>query len=410
VYATFDGHDRGDYAPYVYVTEDYGQKWRRIDAGLPQGWSVNVITEHPRTENLLFVGNEVGVYVSTDRGEHWTRLKGNLPTVPVDDIAIHPRDNDLLLGTHGRSAWIMADVTPLEALASGAADGPVAVFPTKSTVMWAQKGDWPFYGATYSAPNPPRATPIRYALRDSVEGGVKVVILNSAGQNVRTLDGPGEPGLNEVLWDWRHDRPYEPARGGAGGRGGGRGGGVPQGPVVLPGTYTARVTVGGQTAEAGFDLVAEPRRPMTVADRAARQDILLSLHELAAPLYEAGQAVQRLTGQMDDAKELLEAFEGAPESLTTEAAAIRAELEAIGTGLAEVRGWAGVAGDIQASSTLPTADQRWQVDSAWRALPPLMDRLNALITTRVPAFNEALDAEGVRPDPGNALVVPRRRG
>ncbi|MDX1748095.1 MAG: hypothetical protein R3324_19350, partial [Halobacteriales archaeon] len=93
VYASFDGHRNGDYAPYVYVSEDYGQSWRRIDEGLPHGWSVNVVKEHHRTPNLLFVGNEVGVYVSIDRGASWTRLRGDLPVVPVDDVAIHPRDN-----------------------------------------------------------------------------------------------------------------------------------------------------------------------------------------------------------------------------------------------------------------------------------------------------------------------------
>ena len=107
VYATFDGHRNGDYSAYVYVSENYGEDWSRIDDGLPDGWSVNVITEHHRAENLLFVGNEIGIYVSVDRGEGWTRIKNNFPTVPVDDLVIHPRENDLMVGTHGRSAWIM---------------------------------------------------------------------------------------------------------------------------------------------------------------------------------------------------------------------------------------------------------------------------------------------------------------
>ena len=116
VYATFDGHRNGDYAAYVYASEDYGQNWSQITNGLPDGWSVNVVAEHHRAPNLLFTGNEVGVYVSVDRGRQWTQLKNNLPVVPVDDILIHPRDNDLIVGTHGRSIWIMADVTPFEHL------------------------------------------------------------------------------------------------------------------------------------------------------------------------------------------------------------------------------------------------------------------------------------------------------
>ena len=207
-YATFDGHRNGDFAPYVFVTEDYGQSWRSIAAGLPNGWSVNVITEHHRTPELLFLGNEIGVYMSIDRGEHWTRIKGNLPVVPVDELAIHPRENDLIVGTHGRSAWSLADVTPLEHLSAELLIEAGQLFPQKPVTMWAQKGDWPFYGATYSASNPPRGALIRYYVSDyqnesnpagdSVaqeaeneesapdSGGFSLTIEDAQGQHVRT--------------------------------------------------------------------------------------------------------------------------------------------------------------------------------------------------------------------------------
>lgn len=414
VYATFDGHRNGDYAAYVYVSENYGDSWRRIDAGLPHGWSVNVITEHHRAENLLFVGNEVGVYVSIDRGESWTRLKGDLPVVPVDDIAIHPRENDLILGTHGRSAWIMADIAPLEHLSQSVMAQAGHVFPMKKTIMWAQKGDWPFYGATYSAPNPPRATPIRYWVRDSADDSVSLRITDASGAAVRTLKGPRAAGINEVLWDWRHDAPYTPRQGrgggGGGGGGGGRGGGTPDGPIVMPGTYTVSLTVDGATTSATVEIEADPRRPMTMADRRARQDALNSLHRLAGPLYEATQAAQRLNEQLSAAEELLDDHSNASEALTATLTELQTELEAIRDGLDEARGWAGVAGAIQQSSTLPTEDQLWQVDQAWSVTPGLVERLNVLITRRVPAFNATLDAEGVRPDPGEAVPVPRRGG
>ncbi len=407
VYATFDGHRNGDYSAYVYVTENNGRSWSRIDAGLPHGWSVNVITEHHRAANLLFVGNEIGVYVSIDRGASWARLKGNLPTVPVDDIAIHPRENDLILGTHGRSAWIMDDISPLEHLSRDVMAGAGHVFPMKQTTMWAQKGDWPFYGATYSAPNPPRATRVRYWLRDAVDDGVELAITDAAGGVVRTLEGPGEPGIHEILWDWRHEAPYEVEPGSGGG---GRFGGAPEGPVVMPGTYTVTLALGDERWSAEARIEADPRRPMTMADRRARQDVLMALHALAKPLNDAVTRARHLSGLLDDTEDLLDGHEGAPESLTSEFDAIREELEAIQAGLQEARGWTGVAAGIQGSSTLPTDDQLWQVDTAWEALPPLVERLNVLIATRVPALNAELDAEGVRPDPGEALEVPRRSG
>ncbi len=409
VYASFDGHRNGDYAAYVYVSENYGEDWRRIDGGLPDGWSVNVVIEHHRAPNLLFVGNEIGIFTSIDRGQSWTRLKNNMPTVPVDDLVIHPRENDLIVGTHGRSAWILEDIGPLEHLSQDVMASTAHMFPIKTTVMWAQKGDWPFYGATYSASNPPRATRLRYYVRDEVgdDQDFSVVVTDAAGDHVRSFDGPHDRGINEVLWDWRYDLPYDPPQGGGGGRGG-FGGGAPQGPIVMPGTYTVTVHVDGATSSESVEIQADPRRTMTMADRSARQDVLMSLHDLAAPMNDATEAAQRLNDQLSEAEDLLGDFEGDVADLVAELEAIQSELDEISDGLGEARRWAGVAGAIQGSSTLPTEDQRWQADSAWDAVPPLVERLNLLLTNRVPTFNDSMNAMGVRPHPGEALRVPRR--
>ncbi len=443
VYASFDGHRNADYAAYVYVSEDHGDNWRRITEGLPDGWSVNVVTEHHRAPNLLFVGNEVGVFVSVDRGERWVQLKNNLPVVPVDDILVHPRDNDLLVGTHGRSFWILADVSPLEHLSAETLAEAGRIFPqARETIMWAQRGDWPFAGATYSAPNPPRGTLIRYYLRDAweapmaeeegEEGGdsddgdkagtgdggdmadgepaeestFALTITDADGGHVRKLEAPGDAGVNEVVWDWRMDAPYEP-EGPQQPVGFGQPG-TPQGPIALPGVYTVSMEAGGQTHSSTVEIQADPRRPMTRADRTARQDALMSLHALAAPIYEAGRAVDRLEEQIDAAEELIEAAAEAPEGLAEELEAIREALDEIDDDVGEARRNAGVATAIQGSSTLPTEDQMWQVDRAWEVMAELLDPLNELITSRVPALNAQLYAEGVRPKPGEAVALPGR--
>ena len=443
VYASFDGHRNADYAAHVYVSEDYGDSWRRITDGLPDGWSVNVITEHHRAPNLLFVGNEVGVFVSVDRGEHWAQLKNNLPVVPVDDILIHPRDNDLLVGTHGRSFWILADVSPLEYLSAETLAQPGSVFPqARETVMWAQRGDWPFAGATYSAPNPPRGTLIRYYLRDAQtapmaeeegeegddsgdgdeagagDGGemadgapaeestFALTFTASDDTHIRTLEAPSEAGINEVVWDWRMDAPYEPD-GPQGPVGFGQPG-TPQGPIAMPGVYTVSMTVGGQTWSSTVEIQADPRRPMARADRMARQETMMSLHRLAPSIYEAGRAIDRLEDQLDAAEELIEAADEAPEGLEEELEAIREALEDIDDDVGEARRNAGVATAIQGSSTLPTEDQMWQVDRAWEVMEELLGPLNELITSRVPALNAQLYAEGVRPKPGEEVTLPER--
>jgi hypothetical protein len=433
-YVTFDGHRNGDFAPYVYVTDDDGQSWRAISDGLPDGWSVNVIVEHHRSPNLLFVGNEIGLYVSVDAGGSWTRIKNNLPPVAVDDLAIHPRENDLIVGTHGRSMWILADVTPFEHLSNDVLAQAGQLFPQKPVTMWAQRGDWPFYGATYSAPNPERGVLLRYYLRDADghamvadagengdeggggepamgdDSGFALTITDASGGHVRTLDVSGEPGVNEVLWDWRYDSPYEPEAGQGGGGGGGFGGGAPQGPIALPGTYTVSMEAGGESYSTTVEIIADPRRPMTRADRMARQDALMSLHTLATPIYEATQAAQRLDGQLNEAEALLDDFEAASDALRAELEEVTDELSSIQSDLGTARGNAGVANAIQVSSTVPTEDQLWQIDQAWEAMPEVVSRLNALITSRVPALNAMLDSEGVRPDPGQAITVPRRGG
>ena len=462
VYASFDGHRNADYAAYVYVSEDYGQTWRRITDGLPDGWSVNVVTEHHRAPNLLFVGNEVGVFVSVDRGDQWVQLKNNLPVVPVDDILIHPRDNDLLVGTHGRSFWILADVSPLEHLSAETLAEAGRIFPqARETIMWAQRGDWPFAGATYSAPNPPRGTLIRYYLRDAqaapmaeeegeegdgrgdgdeagpgdgdpmadgtpaevagAAGGsmaerdaeadaesatFALTLTASDGTHVRTLEAPSEAGINEVVWDWRHDPPYEP-EGPQQPVGFGQPG-TPQGPVAMPGAYTVSMTVGGEIWSSTVEIQADPRRPMTRADRMARQDALMSLHALAPSIYEAGRAIDRLEEHLDAAEELVEAAAEAPEGLDEELEAIREALEGLDDDVGEARRNAGVATAIQGSSTLPTEDQMWQVDHAWEVMEELVGPLNELITSRVPALNAQLYAEGVRPRPGEAVAMRER--
>ena len=155
VYATFDGHRNDDYAAYVFKSEDFGEHWTQITNGLPHGWSVNVIVEHHNNPDLLFVGNEIGVFFSVDMGNDWIRLKNNFPTVPVDDIVIHPRDNDLVAGTHGRSAWILDDITPFEHLTPEILESTVHLFPIRSVTNYSLQGNWPFGGVEYEAQNPP---------------------------------------------------------------------------------------------------------------------------------------------------------------------------------------------------------------------------------------------------------------
>ena len=210
VYLAFDGHKADDYRPFVLVSENYGQEWRPIVFGLPDDASVNTVREHPRTPKLLFVGNEVGLYVSVDQGASWQRFTANLPTVPVDDIRIHPRDNDLVLGTHGRSIWILDDVGPLEQMAgSDVLARRAAVFDGQSGTQWVLRpGAW-FEPAEFIGEDPPDGLVVRYWLSQDVEEDVTLEISDAAGGLLRTLEGPGDRGIQHVVWDFESETPVE---------------------------------------------------------------------------------------------------------------------------------------------------------------------------------------------------------
>ncbi len=450
VYAAFDGHRNDDFAAYVYVSDDFGRSWRRITNGLP-ATSVNTVAQHPRTANLLFVGNEVGIWFSVNGGAAWTELDAGLPTVPVDDIEIQERENDLVIGTHGRGIWIMSDVTPLEQLTPQVLAADLHLFPVRRATIYNPYRPQGWTPGIWVAENPPAGALIRYhvgpngvvavdagangdgvgeagrggpsangpadagavgAGRAVADGGVTVTILDGSGAVLRTLEGPAEPGLHQVVWDLRLEPPFVRAeRGGGGGGGGGFGGGQPEGPRVLPGTYEVRVGAGGVTASAPVEVRLDPRVQITRADLLARQELLMSAYALAGPQYEAGQAVERVTRQLDEIGALLEDAESAPAALVERVEDVRERVREIGRELNEAGGGRGGGlGAAEGSHTRPTADQLWQLERAWERVPPLIERLNAIISSDLSDINRQLNENGVRPDPGDPVPLPRRPG
>ncbi|MFV2007695.1 MAG: hypothetical protein ACC667_09625, partial [Longimicrobiales bacterium] len=414
VYATFDGHQTADFAPYVYMSDDYGVNWTRISSGLPN-WSVNVLVEHPAADRLLFVGSEVGVFVSIDRGASWRPLMNGLPTVPVDDIKIHPLTNDLVIGTHGRGIWVMPDVSPLEALSrvDDLVAGPY-LFPVQSVTDWRtftfQQGT---ASAEFRRPNPEPGARVRYWVPEAGEGlvpdsaapPVKIRILDGTRREVRTLEGPSTPGAHEVIWDLRIEPVYELDEGESVGR---RQAG-PEGPKVLPGVYQVEMEIDGTTMAGDLVVSMDPRLNVPALDLQTRQTALMAVYELQSPIRELGLAVQRIEGQLESVRDLLsEAVDTLP-SLGEEVDEIAGELDDIssqmnGLGVGTLRM------AVEASTSRPTEDQLQGIDRAWADAPGLIERMNALITDRMPALYRMLDQAGVRADPGKAISVPRRGG
>ncbi len=296
-YASFDGHRSGDFAPYIFRTTDFGRTWKKVIAGLPEAQSVRSVREYPGQPRVVFAGTEFGLYVSTDTAKSWAKLTGNLPTTRYDDILVHPRTKDLILGTHGRSIWILDDASPLAAWSNAVAAERVHLFPVRAATLMQYWADYSNWGqGEYAAENPAEGALITYVLKEPAKS-VSVTISDANGKVVRTLTGRGVAGtLLRVNWDLRHEPPAAAGfgggfvtaeetggaagadvavgggRGGRGGRGGGGGGGGrgaadpeaarlaaeqraalphdigPRGPFVSPGTYTITLTADGAQA------------------------------------------------------------------------------------------------------------------------------------------------------------------
>ncbi|HEX9611164.1 MAG TPA: hypothetical protein VF978_04695 [Gemmatimonadales bacterium] len=210
-YVTFDNHRRGDYTPYVFVTTDFGRTFRSIAGNLPTGGPdfVHVIREDPENRDLLFVGTDVGVYASLDRGKSWQRFMAGLPTVPVHDLKIHPRDHELIAGTHGRSIWVV-DIAPLEQLSDAVLAAGAHLFEPQTAYAYGQS---PLGGGSaghkvFRAQTPPPGAEIAYRLTTGERRSqTRVVITDAKGDTVRVLTGPGGPGLHRASWDFRATAP-----------------------------------------------------------------------------------------------------------------------------------------------------------------------------------------------------------
>lgn len=216
-YVAFDGHRTNDFTPYLYVTTDFGHTFRSIAAGLPRGGPdyIHVVREDPVNRDLLFVGTDVGAYVSLDRGQTWQRFTSGLPTVPVYDLKIHPRDHEIIAGTHGRSIWI-AGIAPLEQMKDAAARSGTHLFVPDTAYEF---GSRPIGGEaagqkTFQGQNLPYGAALTYRIATGTTGPVTFTITSVAGDTLRTLDGTPGPGMRTVYWDFRPRRttPLSPSQ------------------------------------------------------------------------------------------------------------------------------------------------------------------------------------------------------
>ena len=202
VYATFDGHRGNDFKPYVYVSQDYGKTWSKLNAGLPEWDCAYVIVEGVKNPNLLFLGTEMGLRVSMDLGKNWTRYRTEFPTVAVHDLVIHPRELDLVIGTHGRSIWTL-DVNGLEGLENMAYEDVILTKPQNVLLVpRPQAQSWDGDNVLVARNSQP-GTKFQYFLKKPAKADVSVRVYSASGSEVADLTGTNEAGLNVVAWNGR---------------------------------------------------------------------------------------------------------------------------------------------------------------------------------------------------------------
>jgi hypothetical protein len=425
VYATFDNHRADDYGTFIYASVDGGNNFRSIGEGIPKGHTITAMAEDPTNPSVLYSGSEFGLFVSPDRGGRWMRIKSNLPTVPIHEIVIHPRDNDMIVATHGRSIWILDDMKPLQQYAE-AQKTDAFLFDMRGGMQFNPANDRgfvtdkPFFGK-----NPTYGAPISYYL-SKPQTNVALRIRDASGTQVREISGTDlrdarGAGVNRVYWDLRH-QPLppvagQPQGGGGGGGGGGFGGGGNNGPNVMPGDYRVTLVVDGRDAATKTLRVSGDKdMSMTDAERKTWHDTALNLHEMQRVANTAAEAVTTLGTHLAAAETLMKAASNpgnqggvALADAQTKLADLRRRLGlnqqqgggggggGFGGQQQNVRGQLGqVKGQIMGSTSMPTAQQIRVAGELREDMTKVIADVNALIAA-VPAIYDGLGASGVKP-------------
>jgi photosystem II stability/assembly factor-like uncharacterized protein len=323
-YVAVDRHKLDDLKPYVFMTTDGGRTWTRLDAGLPEGSFVHAVREDTARRDLLYAATETGVFVSFDTGRHWQSLQLNLPRSPVHDLVV--KGDDLVVATHGRSFWILDDVTPLRQVAAAEAAASAYLFTPE-----------PGYRLYYpdqvdrrppSGQNPPAGGLIDYYLRSAPAGPIGMEIVAADGSVVRHLTSvkaagaeqppewpdqvhpedtlPAQPGMNRFVWNLRYDDPVQIP-------GAFYAGLPPRGPLVMPGSYSVSLTYGGQRQTVPLTIRADPRDRGSLAGLQQKFALSMEVYRDQEALHRAVNEIRALKSGIAAA---LKATDGKPRHAT----------------------------------------------------------------------------------------------
>jgi photosystem II stability/assembly factor-like uncharacterized protein len=282
-FVTFDGHRTGEMEPHVYKTTDYGESWASLVTDDLEGYC-HVILQDFVSPDLLFLGTEFGLYTSVDGGAQWARLKEKLPKVSVRYLAIHPREHDLIIATHGRGIYILDDITPLRQLTPEVLESDVTMLTSRPSVIRIPAGVQEFPGDDeFVGANPRSGAQITYYLKKRhLFGDFKLEVVDHDGNVLSTLPGDKRRGINRATWSMRDKAPKMPPAASL----------VPQyysllGPQLPAETYTVRLSKGKKTCEGKITAVMDPRADYTAEGMALQDKTVMRLYHMLERLTYA---------------------------------------------------------------------------------------------------------------------------
>jgi photosystem II stability/assembly factor-like uncharacterized protein len=395
-YAAFDRHTFGDMDPHVYKTTDYGKTWTPIvekDSGL-RGYA-HVIKEDTVSPNLLFVGTEFGLWISLDGGKQWAQYKGHdFPEVAVRDIVVQPRESDLVLATHGRGIWIVDDITPLRKLTPEILTQEAAFVPGRPAQQRLNaNGGWAEGNASFSGPNPPDSALISYFQKKRhIFGKMKIEIFDEQGKLVDTVPANSRRGLSRVEWPMRLKAPHVPPAATAAFE-------ASQGPRILPGTYTVKMTRGKETYTTPLVITLDPRAKFTVEDRKLNFETIMRVYNILGDMSfdvdringvrdELAERASKL-GENDPLRKRLQELAGRAEEIRKKIVATK-EGGAV-TGEERIREkTAGLYGDLVSYEGRPADYQVARIDSLKHELDDVMKEFDAFVSKDIQEVNASL--------------------
>ncbi|MEK6337218.1 MAG: glycosyl hydrolase [Acidobacteriota bacterium] len=437
--ATMYKHD--DYKPYLYKTSDYGKTWKKITAGIPEGAFTRVIREDPNKRGLLYAGTETGLYVSFDDGANWQSMQFNLPVVPITDLAIQKREQELVAATQGRSFWIFDDL-PLvhQAMDAGGfkAISGTKLFKPKYAYRMPGGGGGNLPSTATLGRNPANGVVVYYSLNAKPTTDVVLEFLEDKGKSIRKFTGrlprpgatPGsgasepatapaaeeegfggggaarattEVGLNRFVWDLRYaDAVRFPGMI--------LWAGETRGPRIVPGSYQVKLTVNGNTETQTFEVKPDPRLTTTAAEYAKQLDLSLKIRD---KLNETHNAVIQIRDTKKQVEDLLKRVAGQPnaKAITDAGAALNRNLTAVEEALYQTKNQSSqdplnfpirlnnklaALGGVVSRSETPPNDQSYAVYEDLAAqIDAQLQKLAQIMKSEVPAFNQLVRDQNV---------------